>query len=67
MCAVYIYKVHINLINPIIPRTWSLWSDCSCECFGIAERSRRIARGSQCALGLGASKGRMKVGAVIPK
>eukprot|EP00930_Biecheleria_cincta_P096731 TRINITY_DN88536_c0_g1_i1.p1 TRINITY_DN88536_c0_g1~~TRINITY_DN88536_c0_g1_i1.p1 ORF type:complete len:1777 (+),score=234.93 TRINITY_DN88536_c0_g1_i1:51-5333(+) len=24
--------------------TWSLWSDCSCKCFGVAERSRRISR-----------------------
>ena len=24
-------------------RSWSLWSDCSCECFGIQERSKRIA------------------------
>lgn len=33
--------------------SWSLWSDCSCECFGIKERSKRIVRnakgdGKQC-------------------
>lgn len=24
--------------------SWSLWSDCSCKCFGVQERSRRIVR-----------------------
>lgn len=27
--------------------SWSLWSDCSCECFGIKERSKRIVRNAK--------------------
>ena len=36
-----VYRGIIEIASTL--RSWSLWSDCSCECFGIKERSKRIA------------------------